>query len=365
MNSYNQQFAAWLALGTFLAFAGVVFWVGRANKDTEVGKVFMRYMIQYPISVFFVFLGFLNLSEAALAAAAATETTNVVSRFFTHLTIGVISLAAGLVWIKEMTNLKRSFFVRPFSTGRVLASITTASITSAFSIGLPIINMFIILNGFRQIVQTELFMAWLFAPEYKYLSLLTKYSLPITYSPFQAMSPASLATITATWVHIGLVMWEAAKAALITDKGVRDALYSDIEIEEKKPDDKGKKGDDKGKEKEKEKDKEKEKEKQKPFESSMEKIFSFLGYKDAELTDKVEKARKIKGSYTEPQQIKVGQEIANMRLYSESWDKKFADKDIREDKFKDKAHELQSHIVTQLAKGPSNGGMGLTVTVKN
>lgn len=360
----NQLYAAWLSIGTFAAFIALLIVVARMNKDKEVGKVFLAWMIKYPISVFFVFLGFLNLAEAGLAASAS-ETTNVPVRFFTHLTIGLVSLAAGLVWVKEATNLKRSFWVKPFSFSRVFASFVTFSVASVFTIGLPIVNMLIIANGMRQIRQLELFNSWLFDDKIDYLLKLSEYGLPPTFSPFQSISPAMLATICATFVHIGLVVWEAAKAALITDPSVRDALYDDMQ-EPKKED---KKKDEKKEEKKEDAPKEEKKEektKKQPFQTTAERIISYLGYDAKEVAEKVNKIMTIKSSFTEEQQIKVGEAFSIIRLEIESNEKKFSDKDITEDQYNREKSKIQSKIVNDLAKGPGNGGVGLTgLKIKN
>jgi hypothetical protein len=365
LNHFNQSFAAWLAIVVTIVMGGLLWYISTRehNKGKEIGKVLLELQMKYPISAFYIFLILLNFAEAYLAMAIIDDQVNPVARMITHVTIALISISAGIVWTKEVMNLWNAF-KKPISAKNIFLSSGLVFITTAFSLGLPIVNLFILANGFNQSVQLAIFWKWLwsFSDKTGYFQMLADYGLPLTYSPWQAMSPVMCASFLVTIVHIGIVFWESFKAARINDTHMQAALNNDLEDKTAPPKKDGDKKDEKDSKDDKKDDKPKDD--LPSFERLIKQMLEYAGADDDEVTSKVDKAKKMKTSLTIDQQNTIGKHLADLRLAIDKLDNRKKEKTITDSDYERDKAALVEQIKTQLKKGPSHGGLGMEMKKK-
>lgn len=357
----NQVIILLLGVGFIVALA---FLIGKLmkdpkNKGKEIGLIIGELMIAYPMSWFFSFLLAINVAEAILAASFASSEVSPLARMLMHSVMGLLSVFAGLVWIKEINNFASAIKARSITDAFI--SIGLVAITFFLTFFTPLLNLIVIANNLNQITHVSLLWHRLLAT--MHIRTMRSYHAEVygngfdiaTYSSFQALDGIMIATIGGTIVHILLVVWEALKIARSRRESTRDVLNSDQATDPKKEEPKkeeSKKDEEKPKEK-------KEEDKEGATSSTLTKIFKFLGYQDDHLESIKKSALKVisNSELKMENQAEIAKTLGNLLLEIEGW--KAKGKDTTDKK------ALDDKIISALRKSPRQGGLGMTLKAKN
>lgn len=342
-----------IALGFFIA----KLMKNPKNQGKEMGLVIGELMIAYPMTWFFGFILMITLAEAFLAASLSSPTASPLARIMMHTGMGLLSVFAAMVWIKELHNIGSDLKSREYKDAFI--SLGLMCITGFLTFFTPILNLVVIANNLQQIDHVSLLMQRI-SP---FTSLRTYYANVYaagfdvsTYNPMQAMNDVMLATIGGTIVHILLIVWEALKIMRSKRESTRGVLNSDNYRDPQKPQE--------GADKKPSKDVPAppadtgDTEKERPFETVAKKALAFLGYTDSELHQKLKTAIKIHLNQTDPAiSAAIGVAFGDISINLRSW-KSSGSKESEK-------KAIQDQIVETFRKSPSKGGLAMTVKIKN
>lgn len=324
------------------------------NKGKELGLIVGELMIAYPMTWFFGFILFITLAEAFLAASLSSETASPLARIMMHTGMGLLSVFAAMVWIKELHNLGSDVKAKEYKDASI--SFGLMVITGFLTFFTPLLNLVVIANNLDQIQHLTLlvqrFTPWIPLRTY-YAGVYSAGFDVATYNPLQAMNDVMIATVGGTIVHIMLIIWEGLKIARSKRESTKSVLNSDNTKDPEKP------AADKDKDKDPgdEKDKDKDKDKVKPLEGSISRALGFLGYSGQELTSKVATAVKVHASQTDPTvSATIGVSFGNLTVEIKKWKAEGSKPEAKK--------AIQEKIIETFRKAPKQGGLAMTVKIK-
>lgn len=357
--SFNQIISTVMAIALFIGIAFLIYYLRsrEENKGKELGKVILEQFVRFPLTIFLIADIGLSVAEGAMAASIGDHLVNPVVRYLVHSAMMFLSIVAAMNFAKEGKRFLAAFSREKYQTLPLRFMIF--GIITLLTLGLPILNMYIIANGMGQVNELMLAMNWLspFTSEREMIGYIIMAGKDVGYNPWGGMSYPMSATLGMTGVHLVLIFWKSLKLADLEDPRIRSAYFVDDE-EPAKEEAPAKESEGKEEEKKGEEKKENQEGPHKQLTQNLHKFLAFLGFPEESINERLAQVRRMLESKSDAEQIVISQKMVAIAVKLRNFEGR-GGKATPEERT-----ALESAIREAFAASPNSGGLGCPLPKK-